>query len=96
MTTKFKDLIKERQKAFKQNKQSKYNYYRNIVIRESKKLRKKFYETQIDHLNHSNPKTWWNHVKELTGLKNSDITNSLQGLANIHTHSSISNLTTNI
>ncbi|XP_068756569.1 uncharacterized protein [Montipora capricornis] len=59
-----KSLIMKRQKAFS-------TYFHNLVNRERKTCRGKYYEPKIQHLKGENPKRWWDETKRLCGLKTS-------------------------
>ena len=68
ITTKFKNLIHDRQKAFHQGNYSLYKQLRNRANRETLKLRSSYLERKLNHLaTNLNPKKWWDSVKELAG-----------------------------
>ena len=65
------------EKAFNKNGSGSldFKYYRNLVNRERKACRGKYYESNIKNLKGENPKRWWNEAKRLSGMKenNSDL-----------------------
>ena len=82
MNKKLKSLIAKRQKAFNKNGSGSldFKYYRNLVNRERKACRGKYYESNIQNLKGENPKRWWNEAKRLSGMKekNSDLTSQIK------------------
>lgn len=54
ITTKFKRLIKKRQEALANDNIVTFNYYRNLVNRQRKTCRAKFYASKVKDLNESN------------------------------------------
>ncbi|CAB3991519.1 Hypothetical predicted protein [Paramuricea clavata] len=82
MNKKLKTLIAKRQKAFNKNGNSSldFKYYRNLVNRERKACRGKYYESNIQHLKGENPKRWWSEAKRLSGMKekNSDLSSQIK------------------
>ena len=71
MTTELKAFIIKRQSAFhKLGPDSiQFKFYRNIINRERKLCKAKFYESKISTLKDNNPKRWWSEVKRLSGLQ---------------------------
>jgi hypothetical protein len=57
-----------------------FNYLRNKVNRERKKLQRSFYEKKMKHLKNENPKQWWKSIKDITGKNNQS--NTLVTMAN--------------
>ena len=78
VTEDFKSMISIRQSAWKSGNTTKFNIYRNKVNRASKHLRKRYYDRNINGLQHSNPRQWWNKTQTLIGRKSK--TNQLVGL----------------
>jgi hypothetical protein len=58
ITTKFKRLIKKRQEALANDNIVTFNYYRNLVNRQRKTCRAKFYASKVKDLNESNPRDY--------------------------------------
>ena len=68
VTPEFKELIKDRQKAYHDGKTQKYNYLRNLANRKRKQLRSNYLDRKVDHLkSNPNPKKWWDFIKQLAG-----------------------------
>lgn len=67
VTKKFTDLILARQKAWKNGRNTMYNFYRNKVNRLAKNLRKNYYESKIKDRRKTNPRSWWKATKSLIG-----------------------------
>ena len=73
MNESLKSLIMKRQKAFCAYgpDSAQFKYFRNLVNRQRKICRGKYYESRIQHLKGENPKRWWDETKRLCGLKTS-------------------------
>ena len=73
MNESLKSLIMKRQKAFCAYgpDSAQFKYFRNLVNRQRKICRGKYYESKIQHLKGENPKRWWDETKRLCGLKTS-------------------------
>ena len=68
VTPEFKELIKDRQKAYHDGKTQKYNYLRNLANRKRKQLRSNYLDRKMDQLkSNPNPKKWWDCIKQLAG-----------------------------
>ena len=65
-------LTKKRQQAFVTygSKSTIFKQYRNLVNREQKSCRAKYYKLNIDRLKEYNPKHWWNEVKRISNFGN--------------------------
>ena len=83
MTDKLKTFIKKRQEAFFSYgpKSNCFKYYRNIVNRERKACKSKYYTTQVHSKEKDNHKAWWSEIKRLGGMKS--MNSSLINLINI-------------
>ena len=46
-----------------------FKYYRNLVNRERKTCRERYYEFRIQHLKDKHLKRWWEEMKRLSGAK---------------------------
>ena len=92
VTDKLKAFIKKRQEAFFSYgpKSNCFKYYRNIVNRERKACKSKYYMTQVHSEEKENPKAWWSEIKRLGGMKsmNSSLINliNIAGLEDISEH----------
>lgn len=51
-----------------QGKTTLYKYFKNRVNKLGKRLRRNFYNRQLDGLLHSNPRQWWKSTKDFLGL----------------------------
>ena len=73
MNESLKSLIMKGQKAFCTYgpDSAQFKYFRNLVNRQRKICRGKYYESRIQHLKGENPKRWWDETKRLCGLKTS-------------------------
>jgi hypothetical protein len=82
MTAHVKSLILKRQNAFHKygTESPQYKFYRNVVNRERKVLKAKFYHSKVEHMKQENPKVWWKEVKRLCGSKSftDDLINQIQ------------------
>ena len=67
VTDEFRRLIRCRQYAWTTGNYTKYNRLRNQVNRLSKQLRRQYYTKSIEGLKSTNPHTWWQEIKKLTG-----------------------------
>ena len=81
MTESLKSLIMKRQRAFSAYGPDsvQFKYLRNLVNRQRKICRGKYYESKIQHLKGEKPKRWWDETKCLCGLKtsHSDLANQI-------------------
>ena len=68
VTDYFRQLIRQRQRAFLSGDFILYRRLRNKVIRTSKSIRSSYYLEQLSYLRHCDPRRWWKHTKALTGL----------------------------
>ena len=82
MIASLKSLIFNRQKAFHNHggESTQYKFYRNVVNRERKMAKAKFYCSKVEHMKQVNPKTWWKEVKRLSGSQShtDDLINQIQ------------------
>ena len=53
VTPEFKSLIKRRQEAFTSGDKTVFNQYRNTVNRQRKILRRRYFESKVNHLKKS-------------------------------------------
>jgi len=72
VTTEFKHLVKQRQRAFLGSQTEHYRKLRNKVQRMAATLRKRFYTRKIESLHSANPHFWWRWTKQFLHLKHSD------------------------
>ena len=45
-----------------------FNQYRNTVNRQRKILRRRYFESKVNHLKKSKPSQWWSSVKRIAGM----------------------------
>ena len=90
MTQRVKALILKRQKAFTIHgpESTQFKYFRNLVNRERKACRARYYESKVQQLKGENPNKWWDEVKLLSGAKSRN--GDLVDLINIEQFSSLS------
>ena len=71
MTQSLKSLILKRQKAFNTQGPDSvlFRHFRNVVNRERKVCRGRYYESKVQQLKGENPRRWWDEVKRLSGAK---------------------------
>ena len=67
MTTDLKSQIKKRQMALARGNVTLFKYYRNLVNRNRKKCRSKYYLSKVHNLKNSRPKNWRKEVKRISG-----------------------------
>ena len=66
---KFQDhLIKLRQKAFVSDDTVRYRHYRNVVNRERKVIRGRYFASKVRQLKKTKPSQWWGAVKRIAGM----------------------------
>ncbi|XP_071959835.1 uncharacterized protein [Antedon mediterranea] len=82
VTSKYKNLIRKRQIAFKEGNLSEFRSLRNKVNRMSKSLRKSFYQKNVAKLLNSDSRSWWKHTKRFLNLGCKD-NHSLVGMSNL-------------
>ena len=80
---KFRNLIRQRQKAWKEQDMAKYRALRNLVQRTSNKLRSKYYNRGVKSLRDAGPRQWWGAVKRITGQTRQSPLNCLSSNGNI-------------
>ena len=68
MSSSFKKLIRNRQKAFTQGDLKAFCKLRNQVSSERKKLRAKYYGAKVKQLGSCAPATWWKEIKRLSDI----------------------------
>ena len=66
-------LIKARMRYLRQGNKLMYNFYRNLVNREAKKLRRRYYTSQVERLATVDPGRWWKDVRSFLGLNSTSI-----------------------
>ena len=93
VTDLFKLLILRRQAAFETGDSVTYN---SLVNRLAKRLKKNYYQHQVENLKDSNPRKWWNSVKTLSGKGHSEASTVLKPLADLHCESDMSQLASDI
>ena len=94
VTEEFKDLIRQRQLAFRNNDIKKNHFFRNRIVRTSKKLKENYYRSNVANLRQDNPSQWWKRAKNLAHINTS--ANSISGLANSHCQGDYPQLTNDI
>jgi hypothetical protein len=93
ITDEFRRLIRRRQYAYTTRDTAEYRRLRNLVNRTSRKLRKRYYEKNVEGLRNCNSSNWWRHTKRLTGQTSKP---DLVGLANQLTDGSMQKLASSI
>lgn len=71
VTAEFKNLIKQRQAAFAQGDQEQFRHLRNVVNRERKLCRSRYYSSKVADLKNVKPGKWWGEVKKIAGMTKS-------------------------
>ena len=64
-----KNLIRKRQVALGRGDRAEFNHLRNLVNRERKRCRAKYYECKVQHLKACSPAKWWSEIKRLSGME---------------------------
>ena len=85
ISSKLRQLIRQRQKNLKQGNFITFRRLRNEVNRERKSCRPKFYDAKVKELKESAPNRWWKEVKKLSGMSDQvadpgDVTSLLRNL----------------
>ena len=70
MTPMLKQLIIQRQRAFHSGNRAVWLHHRDKVQREISSQRM-YYARKIQNLKNSNPRQWWNYIKQITGKEKS-------------------------
>ena len=76
ITDLYRNLIRKRQRAYKSGNRDEYRVLRNMVNRESTKLKFEFYQKHILAISESGSRDWWKTMKKIMGLNgnsNSDM-----------------------
>ena len=63
-----KSLIKKRQRVLSSGDQADFRRLKNLVNRERKTCRGKYYSNNVEHLKECSPAKWWTEVKKLSGM----------------------------
>ena len=85
VTSEYKQLIKERQRAKARGETDKYRTLRNRINRKTKSLRSGYYKRKVEKLYSSDSRQWWNNVGRIIGANRSDPTDTFSGMARDHT-----------
>ena len=83
ITPKFKELIRHRQNAFISSDTVRFHKFRNLINREQKVLRKKFFTSKVSQLKQVNPSQWWGAVKQIPGMSSLSGSQDLTSQLNI-------------
>ena len=70
VTPRFKEHISKRQQYLKQGNKVMYNFFRNIVNREAKSLRRNYFNNQVQELKQTNSRKWWGAMRNFLGSDN--------------------------
>ena len=71
----FRNLIRKRQRAYKSGNRDEYRVLRNMVNRESSKLKFEFYQKHILAISESGSRDWWKNMKKIMGLNGNSNSN---------------------
>jgi hypothetical protein len=71
MTPMLKQLIIQRQRAFHSGDRAVWLHHRDNVQREISSQKRTYYARKIQNLKNSNPRQWWNYIKQITGKEKS-------------------------
>ena len=80
VTSHFRKVIKRRQQALEQGHHSEYKSLRNKTPAVGRSLRRRFYQSKVDQLHYSDPRSWWKHTKSFLTLNNSSKQSSFSHL----------------
>ena len=83
ITPNFKKLIRHRQNAFISGDIVRFRKLRNLINRERKILRKKFFTSKVSQLKQVNPSQWWGAVKRISGMSSQSGSQDLTSQLNI-------------
>jgi len=72
VTTQFKDLISQRQRALLLGNKHQYYKLRNRATRMSKSLKRRYYEQKVQALHNADPHSWWKRTKKFLSPTDSD------------------------
>ena len=64
--------------ALKNGERVRYKTLRNQVQRMTKQLRRKYYARKMEGLRNSNPRSWWNSVKQVNRYTSSHLNPSVE------------------
>ena len=69
ITSELKEFIIPRQNSFAEGDTELFKHdYRNIVNRERKCCRSRFYAAKVENLRDSKPSQWWTNIKKIAGM----------------------------
>ena len=83
ITPNFKKLIRHRQNAFISGDIVRFRKFRNLINRERKILRKKFFTSKVSQSKQVNPSQWWGAVKQISGMSSLSGSQDLTSQLNI-------------
>ncbi|KAI8486752.1 hypothetical protein Bbelb_355000 [Branchiostoma belcheri] len=69
MSVKIKELLEERQQAFRDGNTTLYSKLKNAVANMIKKAKRRYYQREVAHLKQSNPGQWFKTIKTLMGME---------------------------
>mgnify|MGYP001548856308 CR=1 FL=1 len=72
VTQTFRELVKQRQRAYMAGQMPRYRKLRNKVQRMAAKLRKQYYTRKIEALHSADSHSWWKKTKQFLHLKHSN------------------------
>ena len=80
VTPHFRQLIKWRQQALERGDHSEYKRLRNKTTAVGRSLRRRFYQSKVNQLYQSDPRSWWKHTKSFLNLNTSSKQSNLSHL----------------
>ena len=69
ITGELKSLTRLRQRAYEQNSNTLYKFYRNLVNKERKLCRSNYYQTKVKDLHGKDSKKWWKECRRICGIE---------------------------
>ncbi len=78
----FRNIIRQRQRAYMRGDMPAYRRLRNMANREATRIRHNFCQRQVATLQGDGSRNWWKGMKRLAGLSKYGAESTLQGMAN--------------
>ena len=82
ITGELKSLTRLRQRAYEQNSNTLYKFYRNLVDKERKLCRSNYYQTKVKDLHGKDSKKWWKECCRICGMERSQCNLDINLLSN--------------
>ena len=82
ITGELKSLTRLRHRAYEQNSNTLYKFYRNLVNKERKLCRSNYYQTKVKDPHGKDSKKWWKECRRICGIERSQCNLDIKLLSN--------------